>query len=202
MNISFEELFRVLPASAVFIFFFFFSRGTRCVWSRLVSFRLVSSRRVGHNAAARIAHAASSHDQGTMYNSFFMVVSSNQVLVICQERDSVNVRTLAARLLRPRPLVSGFHSLSCESHRRESREPRLLMLQNDRNTAAIQSRLCIFDFLIDSARGGYVASTDKLQGVRDDRLERVFPRLKKIGQNNFLRRMSEFNAEGYQLIIN
>ena len=52
-----------------------------------------------------------------MYNSFFMVVSSNQVLVICQERDSVNVRTLAARLLQPQPLVSGFHSLSCESRR-------------------------------------------------------------------------------------
>lgn len=31
-----------------------------------------------------------------MYNSFFMVVSSNQVLVICQERDSMNVLYILA----------------------------------------------------------------------------------------------------------
>lgn len=107
MRVSFEELFRISQDGPRLLLF----RGTRCVWSRLG----------GSSITARVAHAVSSHDQGTMYNSFFMVVSSNQVLVICQERDSVNVCTFAARLLEPRPLVSGFHSLSCESHRRESR---------------------------------------------------------------------------------
>lgn len=58
-----------------------FFRGTPSVCARLEGSRIT----------ARFAHTASNHDQGTMYNSFFMVVSSNQVLVICQERDSMNV---------------------------------------------------------------------------------------------------------------
>lgn len=63
-----------------------FFRATPSVWSRLEGSRIT----------ARFAHTVSNHDQGTMYNSFFMVVSSNQVLVICQERDSMNVYILAS----------------------------------------------------------------------------------------------------------
>jgi len=38
------------------------------------------------NTTAKVAHVAHNHDQGTMYNSFFTAVASNQGLLICRER--------------------------------------------------------------------------------------------------------------------
>ena len=133
------------------------------------TFCLVSSRG-GSRITARFAHAVSNHDQGTMYNNFFMVVSSNQVLVICQERDSMNVCCVYARLLLllRTSAVSGFHSLSCESRRGNERAV-CVCCKIIANTGAIQSRVCC-EFVRFSGLEVKIYPIDKLWGVQDDRV--------------------------------
>lgn len=72
-----------------------------------------------------------------MYNSFFMVVSSNQVLVICQERDSMNVCIRS-----PPPWFPVSIPFPVNPSVDSTSEP-WLVLQNiiASNTGAIQSRV-------------------------------------------------------------